>query len=231
MDAGESSCRSGGVSSHRCPRTDHEARCLADDDVFIVSFEPLLADYFLASMKPNGARGPRAWDDPGGPLAALRGDPRRGVVLPFAVADSDGLLDFRVSENQGCSSILKASPGIHGHDPALYAATSACAWKGLRLAEAPFSLSSVSWSAIVSCKGCEKSNEGLKCSVWCLLAKYSAPTLQLRPRSPADLYVKSPYYFGFVWDIHILFRRTRVSQRFRRGALGFDADTVFSQSP
>ena len=54
-------------------------------------------------MTPNGSGGP-ARDDPGGPLAALRGDPRRGVVLPFAVADGDGHLDFGVSENQGCSS-------------------------------------------------------------------------------------------------------------------------------
>lgn len=77
-----------------------EARCAGNEDVFVVSFEPLLGQYCLLTSSSKFDHATR--------LGA--GESASNLVLPFAVTPNDGeSLDFFVSTIDGCSSLLEAN--------------------------------------------------------------------------------------------------------------------------
>jgi len=86
-----------------------EARCAGNEDVFVVSFEPLLGQYcrLTAAQRSDSVSG----------LGACAGTEDRndieiipnGIVLPMAVGSSDSIQEFRVSALDGCSSLLASN--------------------------------------------------------------------------------------------------------------------------
>ena len=66
---------------------------------FVVSFEPLL-DKYASNLAARSKAVMRA---------ALGHHHRRGVILPFAVGPTEGVMDLQVSDIDGCSSLLNFS--------------------------------------------------------------------------------------------------------------------------
>jgi FkbM family methyltransferase len=83
-----------------------EARCSGNEDVFVVSFEPLLGQYcrLTAAGKSDTMNRLGACSGSG----EINGDDLEpnGVVLPIAIGPSDSTQEFRVSALDGCSSLL-----------------------------------------------------------------------------------------------------------------------------
>ena len=71
---------------------------------FLVSFEPLVDKW--AIMLARGSKSRHA--------ALLGHHHSRGVILPFAVSDKEGMADFHVSPRDGCSSLRAAHAPKHG---------------------------------------------------------------------------------------------------------------------
>jgi len=86
-----------------------EARCAGNEDVFVVSFEPLLGQYcrLTAAQRSDSMSrlGACAGNDASGDLEVLP----NGIVLPMAVGSSDSIQEFRVSALDGCSSLLASN--------------------------------------------------------------------------------------------------------------------------
>ena len=83
-----------------------EARCAGNEDVFVISFEPLLGQYcrLTAAQRSDSMShlgtciGSRDLND-------TEMIPN-GIVIPMAVGSSDSIQEFRVSAIDGCSSLL-----------------------------------------------------------------------------------------------------------------------------
>jgi FkbM family methyltransferase len=72
-------------------------------DTFLISFEPLLEKYAVLLARGTNRFHPQGGGDRSVPLAHHH---QRGVVLPLAVSPQGGQIDFKVSDQAGCSSML-----------------------------------------------------------------------------------------------------------------------------
>ena len=83
-----------------------EARCAGNEDVFVVSFEPLLGQYcrLTAAQRSDSMSHlgtcTRSRDQHDSEVIS------NSIVLPMAVGSSDSIQEFRVSAIDGCSSLL-----------------------------------------------------------------------------------------------------------------------------
>ena len=75
-----------------------------EKDAFVVAFEPLVDKWALLLSRHAKSRvaSPLGWHHD------------RGIVLPFAVADHEGLLPFHISPRDGCSSLRRTRTPRHG---------------------------------------------------------------------------------------------------------------------
>lgn len=78
-------------------------------DAFLIQMEPLLEKYaaLLARAAANFHGSARKAVDRAAPLGQLH---PRAVVLPLAVSEAGGLLNFSVARTAGCSSLLPLNP-------------------------------------------------------------------------------------------------------------------------
>eukprot|EP00295_Goniomonas_pacifica_P034284 CAMPEP_0175971768 /NCGR_PEP_ID=MMETSP0108-20121206/41844_1 /TAXON_ID=195067 ORGANISM="Goniomonas pacifica, Strain CCMP1869" /NCGR_SAMPLE_ID=MMETSP0108 /ASSEMBLY_ACC=CAM_ASM_000204 /LENGTH=254 /DNA_ID=CAMNT_0017300985 /DNA_START=250 /DNA_END=1012 /DNA_ORIENTATION=- len=82
------------------------------DDVFVVSFEPVLDKYasVLTRGAPDAERRRRYSTHVG-----LGRYSDRGIVLPFAIGPEEGMADFNIQEFDACSSLLLPQPAERGY--------------------------------------------------------------------------------------------------------------------
>ena len=80
-----------------------EARCSGNEDVFVVSFEPLMGQYCRLTAADNSDTMNLLGGSGGGGDSTAT---RNGVALPFAVGASDEPQNFHVSALDGCSGLL-----------------------------------------------------------------------------------------------------------------------------
>ena len=83
-----------------------EARCAGNEDVFVVSFEPLLGQYCRLTAAQRSDRMSHLGICTGSKDLNDAETIPNGIVLPMAVGSSDSIQEFRVSAIDGCSSLL-----------------------------------------------------------------------------------------------------------------------------